>query len=219
MNPEVLGPHDDLRDGETRRPEATVLLVDDDHRLREGFARALRKEPYALLTAEDTHEADRLMAEHEVAVVVCDECMPGQSGSAFLAALRKRNPDVVRMLLTGAATTDLAIRAINDGEVYRFLTKPCHPAELGVAIRQGLEQKALIDSVRHLLGRVRRQRAVIAELERDMPGISDIKTDADGAIVAPDAPDDLDALLREVVEELDLVESAPPQSGTGSAGR
>jgi DNA-binding NtrC family response regulator len=76
-----------------------------------------------------------------VDVIVSDERMPGMSGSDLLAWVAENCPEVVRIVLTGHPTAETAIRAINEGTVYRFFTKPCRPAELAVAIRRALEFK------------------------------------------------------------------------------
>ncbi len=85
------------------------------------------------------------------AVVVSDLKMPGMSGIEFLAQVRTREPDTVRILLTGNAELHTAIDAINEGQIFRFLTKPCSPETLAEALKAGLVQHHLITAERELL--------------------------------------------------------------------
>ena len=121
--------------------EHKVLLVDDDANLLAGLRRTLRNEPYEILSATTAEEALRILGREEVSVVISDQEMPGMSGTVFLAAVRQRFPDTVRFILTGKATLDTAIQAINDGAISRFFNKPCNPVDLAVTIRQALQQK------------------------------------------------------------------------------
>ena len=84
-------------------------------------------------------------------VVISDEVMPEMAGSDFLSIVRKKYPDTIRMILTGHASIDSAIKAINEGEVYRIFTKPCNVVDLIISIKQGLKQKELERENRQLL--------------------------------------------------------------------
>jgi len=125
-----------------------VLFVDDEPHLLAALRRALHKEPYEIVCVTSPAEALRVLAETAVDVVVSDEQMPGMSGSELLAEVRRRYPDTVRMMLSGKATLEGAIRAINDGEIYRFFVKPCNEIDLATTIRHALEQKDLIEENR-----------------------------------------------------------------------
>jgi response regulator RpfG family c-di-GMP phosphodiesterase len=128
-----------------------VLLVDDDDNVLHGLARALRRQPYQLYTARSGEEAMFILKAHAVDVVVADEQMPGMSGSDLLAWVARTYPEVMRIILTGRATAETAIRAINEGAVYHFFSKPCHEVQLAVTIRKALEHKDLLDENRRLL--------------------------------------------------------------------
>ena len=123
----------------------TVLHVDDDARLRDGLARALRREPYELLGVGGATEALALLRGCLIDVVVCDEAMPGMLGTEFLAQVRREFPDVVSILLTGYGSVEVAQRAVNEGEIFRLLTKPCDPRTITVAIRQALARKLRVE--------------------------------------------------------------------------
>jgi DNA-binding NtrC family response regulator len=116
-----------------------ILLVDDDPHVTAGLQRSLRKEPYEIFTAHSADEALQLLEQQPVDVIVSDEKMPGMSGSELLARVHQSYPDIVRIILSGQASIEAALRAINEAEVYRFLTKPCNSADLTGAIEHGLE--------------------------------------------------------------------------------
>ena len=92
-----------------------------------------------------------ILAGNDIDVVVSDERMPGMTGSQFLSEVRKQWPNTIRMILSGQADLEAAVRAINEGEVYRFLLKPCHPKDLQMTILQGLQHKKLVAQSRRLL--------------------------------------------------------------------
>lgn len=109
-------------------PLDRVLLVDDEPAILDGLRRQLRRH-FDVSTAVGGEEALVLMQESEpFAAVLSDMRMPGMDGASFLAVVHERHPDTVRMLLTGQADLPSTIAAINDGQIYRFLSKPC-PAE------------------------------------------------------------------------------------------
>jgi DNA-binding NtrC family response regulator len=133
----------------------TVLIVDDDENARLGLALALRDAGYRLLLADGPDAGLARLAEEPVDVVISDQRMPGMSGLEFLGIVRDRYPDAVRIILTGHADTDTAVRAINQGEIYRFLTKPCDRTELRVTLHLACERQALERENRRLLALVR----------------------------------------------------------------
>ncbi len=129
----------------------TVLLVDDDTNVLHGLARALRKQPYQIYTARSADEAIGVMKARSIDVIVSDEQMPGMSGSDLLAWTSANCPKVMRIVLTGHATTENAIRAINEGDVFHFFTKPCDEVQLALVIRRALEYKAPLQDRDRLL--------------------------------------------------------------------
>lgn len=92
----------------------------------------------------------------------------------------------IRIILTGHASLEGVIRAINEGEIYRFFTKPWNDIDLAITIRQSLEQKELIAQNQLLLKKVREQSSILQELEKEHPGITRVKKDSTGAIVVDD---------------------------------
>src|SRR5205823_11426086 len=105
--------------------------------------------------ASATSGADGLAALEKatgaVAVVISDMRMPAMNGAAFLAQVRQRWPDTVRMLLTGQSEIEAAIAAVNEGQIFRFLSKPCPADQLLAAVMAAVAQHDLITAERVLL--------------------------------------------------------------------
>jgi two-component system, probable response regulator PhcQ len=183
---------------------ATLLLVDDEPNVTDGLKRALRREPYEILTAVSGAAAQELLEQHHVDVVISDEQMPGMSGSVFLSAVRKQFPQTIRMVLSGQASLEAAVRAINEGEVYRFFLKPCNPTDLAITIRQALAHKRLEEQSRRLLREYQRQASTLARIENQSPGILRLHTDDEGAVVVDesDAECDVNDLLSQIEQAM-----------------
>jgi len=141
-----------------------ILLVDDEPLVTTTLKRVLRKEPYDIYTANSGAEALQLLMRKSADVIVSDERMPGMSGSEFLAIARQHYPDTARIILTGHASLEAAIRAVNEGAICRFLTKPCDENDLTLAIGEALQQKAEERAVKAAL--LREQVQVHEELQR-----------------------------------------------------
>lgn len=142
-----------------------VLFVDDEPRILETFRRNLRKQ-YDVHTAVGPEEGLRVVKEDDsFAVIVSDLKMPGMDGITFLSTVHSMSPDSVRIMLTGYADVDNAIAAVNEGHVFRFLTKPCTLESLSKALDAGLEQHRLVTSERELLrGTLRGSIKVLSEV-------------------------------------------------------
>ena len=128
-----------------------ILCVDDERNVIEGLKLNLSKQ-YTVLTAVSGREGLEILAKRDdVAVVVSDMRMPEMDGAQFLAEVRRKAPDTVRTLLTGYSDIDAAIRAVNEGQVFRFLMKPCSPEHLIATIAAGVQQYRLITAEREVL--------------------------------------------------------------------
>ncbi|MDY3552964.1 response regulator [Gemmata sp. JC717] len=133
-----------------------ILFVDDEPNVLAGFTRQLRK-AYSVETAGGGAEGlDVLAARGPFAVVVSDMRMPNMDGAQFLARVRERHPDTVRVLLTGYADLHSAIEAVNRGGIFRFLTKPCPTDALTGALDSATAQYRLVTAERELLERTLR---------------------------------------------------------------
>ena len=131
--------------------EEPVLFVDDEPHLLEGMARALRNR-FDVHTATSGEQALRVLeTEGPFAVVVSDMRMPEMDGVQFLAKARDLCPDTVRMILSGQSDLTATIAAVNDGNIFRFLNKPCAAQVVSAAVGTGIEQYHLIMAERVLL--------------------------------------------------------------------
>jgi response regulator RpfG family c-di-GMP phosphodiesterase len=141
----------DLRPQSVVDTTAPILLVDDEEAILDGLRRQLRKK-FTVHTAGGGAAALELLATEPIAVVVSDMRMPQMDGATFLAKVRTLYPNVIRILLTGQADTQAAIAAVNEGQIYRFLTKPCPPDVLLEEIGSAVELNRLVAAEKELLG-------------------------------------------------------------------
>ena len=102
----------------------TVLFVEDERDILRAFEKGLSNEPYDMLFAASSEEALEVLGKHQVHVIVADMEMPGMSGLDLLREVSEKYPDIVRMILTGHVHVDSLLTSINEGEVFRFITKP-----------------------------------------------------------------------------------------------
>jgi response regulator RpfG family c-di-GMP phosphodiesterase len=128
-----------------------ILCVDDEPNVVEGIRRSLRGS-YDVVTAVGPRAAIAILEQDvDFAVVLSDLRMPELDGVILLNQVRDGAPDIVRILLTGYADTDAAIRAVNDGQIFRFLTKPCTPALLRSTLDSAVEHHRVVKAERVLL--------------------------------------------------------------------
>lgn len=128
-----------------------VICVDDELRVLKGLRRRLGRD-FDLTLAESGAEALEIMRSSvPFDVIVSDMRMPVMNGAQLLATVREEFPDSVRVLLTGQSDLNDAIAAVNDGRIFRFLSKPCPPEILGPALEEAVEHNRLIRSERQLL--------------------------------------------------------------------
>jgi sigma-B regulation protein RsbU (phosphoserine phosphatase) len=155
-----------------------ILLVDDDEMLLAGLKRQLRNK-FRVETAISGEEAVKMVEEKgPYAVVVSDYMMPGMNGIDFLRRVKQTDPDTIRMMLTGSADITTAIKAVNEGSIYKFHPKPCPAEILGDAIQSGIEayQKVTTDQSQlkniqsHLTKASKLQRMLMPKSEPQVDG-------------------------------------------------
>lgn len=129
-----------------------VLFVDDEEHNLKSFKASFRREMDVLL-AQSGQEALDVLEHEEVHVIVSDQRMPGMSGSEFLAIARQRHPQCMRMLLTGYSDLEAVVRAVNDGGIYAYATKPWDENDLRLRIQQASEIQRLRKDKEVLLDR------------------------------------------------------------------
>ncbi|MFZ4438427.1 MAG: PAS domain S-box protein [Syntrophales bacterium] len=118
----------------------TILLVDDEPNVLSALTRVLRNSPYQLLTASSGNQALAIMETTTIKVIVSDEQMVGMQGSELLAEVQRRFPNTVRLMLTGHGTLEASMRAMNEGQVYRFLIKPWDEGMLRLSLSAAIEK-------------------------------------------------------------------------------
>ena len=128
-----------------------VLCVDDEPGVLEGLELHLRRR-FRVRTAPGGAEGLRILAEEpECCVIVSDMRMPNMNGAEFLTLARDAAPEATRLLLTGQTDIESAVAAINEGQIFRFLTKPCPPEQLLSVFDSAMEQHRLVNAERELL--------------------------------------------------------------------
>ena len=126
------------------KAQYVILVVDDEPAVRLALAKTLETEDYTVLTARDGDEAVEVARVHTPDLILCDYAMPGMNGVEVCQILAEMCPDTVRILITGYAQLDMAMAAINDGGVYKFVQKPWHNRDLIVMVQRALEHYELV---------------------------------------------------------------------------
>jgi two-component system response regulator HupR/HoxA len=122
----------------------TILFVDDEVRLLRSIERGLLDEPYNLLFAESGKQALELLEENEVHIIVTDMRMPEMSGLDLLRIVKEKYPTIVRIVLSGYTQVTTLLTAINQGEIFRFITKPWKmEEEFKAVLRQAVDYHRL----------------------------------------------------------------------------
>ncbi len=135
-----------------------VLFVDDEPAMLESLRRSVRREFAADIATNADHGLDYLRSGGPYCIVVSDMRMPGMDGAEFLATVRTISPDSVRVMLTGCDEMEVAVRAVNDGRIFKFLSKPVPREDLLACLRSCLahyleqrEEKQVMASTIHAL--------------------------------------------------------------------
>lgn len=161
-----------------------ILIIDDDPNVISALKRLLHWGPFIVESAADGKEAITILREKAVDLVICDEHMPGPSGTQVLRYIKENWPETIRVMLSGRIDTDVALKAVNEGEAYRLLSKPWNDADLMVTVRQGLEHGDLIKENRRLADEMRKYKNTIDSLEEQFPGITSKNIDSEGFYIA-----------------------------------
>jgi len=176
-----------------------IMLVDDEPNILNALRRLFAQAPF-----RDTGES-RLQAETFTSpsaalqragdgvafdLVISDYRMPEMDGVAFLKAFRKVQPNAERLILSGYADLDVLVGAINEAQIFRFISKPWHDYELTSAVAQALAHRDLLldnqrlaDQVRLQHGVISRQEMALRRLEEESPGITKVHWGADGSVI------------------------------------
>lgn len=164
----------------------TVIIVDDEQSILNSLKRLLREEQYSVVTALSGKEAlEFLKGSPPVSLIITDYRMPQMDGIEFLKEIKRLYPETLRMVLTGYADTQIALDAINEGEVYRFITKPWSDDEIKITIAQALVQYDLFMDNRELIELVQKNQEFLNQIKKEHPEIKmkDIPTSKEGKYV------------------------------------
>ena len=154
-------------------PKHLILLVDDEPNILNALTRLLRADEREIITAGDAAEAlEKLKSRDEVDLVISDNKLPSIPGIDFLIKVKQLYPDTVRILITGYPDLEGAIKAINNGQVYRFITKPWQNEELKLTVKQALDYYDVLRDNRTLLNIARQQADLLSAAQKKYPQIS-----------------------------------------------
>ncbi len=146
----------------------TILCVDDEKNILHSIKRLLRKEGYRLLTASNGVEGLKILKENNVHLVLSDQRMPQMSGTDFLAEVKEKYPDAIRIILTGYTEVDSITESINKGNIYKFLLKPWNDQNLKLEIGKALEQYDLIQANKRLHEKVLEQNEELKRINENL---------------------------------------------------
>jgi CheY-like chemotaxis protein len=138
-----------------RKQQRTLLLVDDEPNVISSLKRLLRRDGHTILSANSGAEGLELLQKNKVDVIISDQRMPGMTGVEFLREAKLRHPSTIRMVLSGYTELQSVTDAINEGAIYRFLTKPWDDAQLRDQVEKAFEHKELMEENQQLDMRIR----------------------------------------------------------------
>ena len=148
-----------------------ILCVDDEEKILHSLKRLLRRENYLLLIANSGYEALDILKENDVHLVISDYRMPGMNGTDFLALVKKKYPEIIRIVLTGYTEVESITDSINKGHIYKFILKPWNDHNLRLEIRHALEQYDLLKSNEMLHEKVLQQNTELKEMNERLEGM------------------------------------------------
>jgi len=167
-----------------------IQLVDDEPNILSALQRLLRPQQWELHAFTDAQEALQALTMHEYAVIISDYKMPNLDGITYLQFAKQRQPNAMRMVLSGHGDRQSMMHAINRAEIYRFLSKPWEDYDIETALRAAIdlyllrsENQRLLAQVRNQRSALERQRQELRRLEAEHPGITKVLRDADGALL------------------------------------
>jgi len=146
----------------------TLLLVDDEENILSSLRRLLRRDGYHIVCARSAAEGLYQLAESQVDVILSDQRMPGMTGVEFLRRAKDLYPNTVRMVLSGFTDLQSIIDAVNEGAIYRFLTKPWDDERIRAHILEAFQQKEMVDENRRLARQVEDANARLERLNQEL---------------------------------------------------
>lgn len=133
--------------------EPALLLIDDETEILKSLQRQFRKK-YKVFIASNTVEAEEIIEHEQINVIISDQRMPGTTGVEFLSKIKKQHPEIIRLILTGYADIEAIIQAINEGSIFRYVTKPWNPDELDHIVHDAFDRYSLAQKNKILMSRL-----------------------------------------------------------------
>jgi two-component system response regulator HupR/HoxA len=191
-----------------------VLLVDDEVRSLDAMRRTL-DEDFRILTADSADAARELLTRQEVAVILCDQRMPGLTGVEFLKEVRERWPDTVRIVISGYTDSEDIIKGINDAGIYQYILKPWVPDLLLQTVRTAAEARSLQHGLTRLELELRSGTPLLRARSQKKLGEARAAFDFDRIVRAPGSPLDGVCEMAARLARYDLPVMILGESGTG----
>jgi CheY-like chemotaxis protein len=151
-----------------QKKQRTLLMVDDEANILASLKRLLRRDGYNILAANSGQEGLELLAAHDVDVIISDQRMPGMTGVEFLRTAKGTHPNTVRIVLSGYTELQSVTDAVNEGSIYKFLTKPWDDELLREHIAEAFRHKEMADENQRLDLEVRTANQELALANRQM---------------------------------------------------
>jgi len=153
---------------QTTQPSHTILCVDDEQNILSALRRLFRPAGYIILLADSALKGLQILEQNPVDLVISDMRMPEMDGARFLAEVKCRWPDTVRILLTGYADMESTVAAINEGGIYRYIAKPWEDNDLRMTVQRALDHKDAEIKRRQLLDLTHRQNEELKALNASL---------------------------------------------------
>ena len=195
-----------------------LLVVDDEGPILHALQRTFEAAGYQVTACADPHEALAQLKERSYQVLSADYMMPGMSGAEFLAKAKALQPETIRILLTAANDFSAAVDAINNGEIFRILSKPWNRVELLGCVRQAFDTYGLREKNRQLTAIIHSQNLELAGLNKGLEALVDERTTnlLDGMVAVLDYRDTetqwhsrrVSRFTRRIAEELGVTDPA-----------
>lgn len=163
----MMGTHEGSNEG-YQGFTPTLLFVDDEQNILSSLKRMFRPLGYRILTASGGAEALTVLAQEEVDLVISDMRMPEMDGAELLSKVAERWPDTVRILLTGFSDLASTIKAVNEGHIYKYISKPWEESDLKLTVKNALETKFLQAERVRLMELTKRQNEELKELNQNL---------------------------------------------------
>ena len=164
----------------------TILMIDDDELFIDGFQQMLSDENYNVITAASGQKGLDILKKQQISMVICEYKIPLMNGLEFLERVRIIYPDILTIMVTDHADIELAIKAINEAGVYKFLLKPWDDINFKNTIKKTLESFQVIKKRDVLVRKVKTHEVTLKDLEKRYPGITKVERDEDGYILPYD---------------------------------